>query len=137
MSDRSRKVREVNDNLNQQHRILLANRPGLLREIFRHAFQRYPDVEIVGEINNSEEISNKIRESRVDWVLVPLHMDGTYPDYVNMILKKYPAVGILAISADGSQAKARCGENSRDDLGNLSLQQLMNMIRSHLKKDSS
>ena len=137
MSERSPKVREVNDNLNQQHRILLANRPGLLRDIFRHAFQRYPDVEIVGEINNSEEISNKIKESQVDWVLVPLHMDGTYPDYVNMILKKYPAVGILAISPDGSRAKAKCGENSRDDLGNLSLQQLMDMIRSHLIKDSS
>jgi DNA-binding NarL/FixJ family response regulator len=123
----------VNDNLNQQRRILLANKPGLLREIFKHAFQRYPDVEIVGEINNSEDISSKISESQADWVLVQLHMDGSFPDFVKLIVRNYPGIGILAISADGSQAKAIWGENSRDDLANSSLQELMNMVRSHLK----
>lgn len=124
---------EVNDNLNQQHRILLANRPGLLREIFRHAFQRFPDVEIVGEINDSEDISSRIKESHADWVLVPLHMDGKFPDFVRLIVKTHPRIGILAISADGSQAKALCGENSRDDLADLSLPELMDVVRSNLQ----
>ena len=125
----------MNDKLNQQSRILLANKPGLLREIFKHAFQRYPDVEIVGEINNSEDISSKIRASQADLVLVPLQRDGSLPDFVKLIVRNYPGIGILAISADGSQAKAMWGENSRDDLANSSLQELMNMVRSYLKKD--
>lgn len=127
-------VREVNESLNQQHRILLANRPGLLREIFRHAFQRYPDVEIVGELNNSEDISNQITASQADWVIVPLRMDGRFPDFVKSIVTNYPGIGILAISADGSQAKAMCGEYLRDGVENLSLKEVVDMIRSDINK---
>lgn len=123
----------MNDNLNQRYRILLANTPRLLREIFKHAFQRYPDMEIVGETANSDDLYGQIKKSRADWILVSLHANGNFPDFVNSILDDYPGIGIIAISADGSQAKARCRENSRDDLANLSLNELMAIVRSELE----
>lgn len=125
---------EVNNNLKQQHRILLANRPRLLREIFKYAFQRYPDVEIVGEIGNSDDISGQIKASQADWVLVPLRTDGKFPDFVKLIIQDYPGIGILAISADGSQARVRCGDDSRDGVEDLSLKELMDMIRSDIDR---
>lgn len=122
--------------MTKQYRILLANRPRLLREIFKRAFERYPDVEIVGEVANSDYLSDQVKDSEAHWVLVPLHTDGNFPDFVKLIIQDCPEIGILAISADGSQAKARCGENSRDDLADLSLNELIDIIRSCLRKDT-
>lgn len=121
----------MNKNLTRQRRILLANGPRLLREIFKRAFQRYPGVEIVGEYRNSGNLAAQIGQLEAHWIIVSLKTNGEFPEFVDHVIKNYPGIGVLAISMDGSKFKARCGELYEEDLTSMTLNDLMDMIRSH------
>jgi len=125
-----RKVIEVNPNLDQQ-RIILANRPRLLREIIKRAFQRYPDMRIVGELSESINLLQCIEQLRAHWIVISLSPNGKFPEFVDLLMHDYPNIGVLAFATDGSKAKARCGDNSEEDLSNMTLNELMEVIRLH------
>lgn len=116
--------------MNRKRRIILANKPRLLREILKSAFQKYPDLQIVGESRDTNDLLDQITEFKANWVVVSLQPNGEFPDSMQRILNHFPNLGIMAISSDGSQAKARCGDVYEKDLTHLSLNELVAMFRS-------
>lgn len=114
-----------------QQRIILANKPRLLREIIKHAFQRYPDMRIVGEVPESINLLQRVEQLNAHWIVISLPPNGKFPAFVDLLVHDYPNIGILAFASDGSKAKARCGDNSEEDLSDMTLNELMEVIRLH------
>lgn len=115
-----------------QQRIILANRPRLLREIIKRAFQRFPDICIVGELpTESINLMQRVAQLKAHWIVISLPPNGKFPEFVDLLVHDFPDVGVLAFATDGSKAKARCGDNSEEDVSDMTLNELMEVMRLH------
>lgn len=53
-------------------RVLVANRPRLIRELLMATISDQPDIEIVGEIPEEADIVGAVEESRPDFLIIAL-----------------------------------------------------------------
>src|SRR5713226_5833662 len=53
-------------------RVLVANRPRLMRELILTTFADQPDIEIVGEVGEESEISESIKRTLPNFVVIAL-----------------------------------------------------------------
>jgi DNA-binding NarL/FixJ family response regulator len=79
-------------------RVLVANRPKLMREIIMTTFAGQPDIEVVGEVTNDEEIPQRVSETRPDFLFIALDEPGKRPRICDTILRHHPKVRIIAIA---------------------------------------
>ena len=59
-----------------------------------------PDIEIVGEIQDEQELAKAVEETRPDFLIVALEKSNRLPDVCKTILHNYPQVRIIAIASD-------------------------------------
>jgi chemotaxis response regulator CheB len=81
-------------------RVLVANRPRLIRELVMATISDQPDIEIVGEIQEELELSKAVEETRPDFLIVALEKSNRLPDICQAILHNFPLVRIIAIAPD-------------------------------------
>jgi DNA-binding NarL/FixJ family response regulator len=81
-------------------RVLVANRPRLIRELLMVTISDQPDIEIVGEIQDEQELAKAMEETRPDFLIVALEKSNRLPDVCKTILHNYPQVRIIAIASD-------------------------------------
>src|SRR5579872_369725 len=81
-------------------RVLVANRPRLIRELVIATISDQPDIEIVGEVDQEAEIETAVEETEPDFLIVALEKSGRLPVYCQTILKSYPAMRVIAIAPD-------------------------------------
>jgi DNA-binding NarL/FixJ family response regulator len=81
-------------------RVLVANRPRLIRELLMVTISDQPDIEIVGEIQDEQELAKAVEETRPDFLIVALEKSNRLPDVCKAILYNYPQVRIIAIASD-------------------------------------
>ena len=79
-------------------RVLVANRPRLMRETILATFADQPDVEIVGEIADESEISQQVKKTSPNFVIVALDNPGQRPRICDDLLREYPDVRIIAVA---------------------------------------
>ena len=95
-------------------RILLANRPRLLREMLGRAMAGIPGLIVVGEITDLTRLPSAVKQTAADWVVVSLARGSDMPRLVQRLLADSPHVGVLALAPDGGQARVsypgRCEE---------------------------
>src|SRR5713226_3496782 len=60
-------------------RVLVANRPRLMREVILTTFADQPDIEIVGEVGEESEISESIKRTLPNFVVIALDHPGRRP----------------------------------------------------------
>ena len=53
-------------------RVLVANRPRLMRELILETVSDQPDIELVGEVREEEEIEKAVNERLPDFLVVAL-----------------------------------------------------------------
>src|SRR5580693_6675777 len=60
-------------------RVLVANRPRLMRETILTTFADQPDIEIVGEVTDDSEIMECVKKTLPNFVVIALDQPGSRP----------------------------------------------------------
>jgi len=81
-------------------RVLVANRPRLMRELVLATISDKPDIEIVGEVVNESNLTEVVEQVQPD-VLI-LSIDGQRKDLglCGFLLGRYPQMRILALEPE-------------------------------------
>lgn len=80
-------------------RVVVANRPRLLRELVLTIISEQPDIEIVGVAKDEEEILRAVDQTRPDCLIVALEEANQRPVICDFVLERQPQLKILAIAA--------------------------------------
>lgn len=79
-------------------RVLVANHPRLMRETILTAFADQPDIEIVGEVEDESEISESVKRTLPNFVVIALDHPGTRPPICDLLLREHPEVRVIAVA---------------------------------------
>lgn len=80
-------------------RVLVANRPRLMRELIVATFADQPDIEIVGEVELDEEIVSSVEKTSPDLVVIAIDEPGKRPPVCETVLRRHPDIRIIGIAA--------------------------------------
>jgi chemotaxis response regulator CheB len=79
-------------------RVLVANRPRLIRETILATFADQPDVEIVGEVTDDSEIIECVNRTKPNFVVIALDQPGSRPHVCDDLLREHPEVRVIAVA---------------------------------------
>lgn len=79
-------------------RVLVANKPRLMQELVLATISDQPDIEIVGQVQNDEEIENAVAQTRPDFLIVALEKSDRLPRTCRAVLEQHPHMKIIAIA---------------------------------------
>ena len=81
-------------------RVLVANHPRLARELMLTTFTDQPDIEIVGEVAEESEISENVKRTLPNFVVVALDQPGRRPAICDELLREHPTVRVIAVAPE-------------------------------------
>ena len=81
-------------------RVLVANRPRLMRELVLETISDQPDIEIVGEVTDTADIERMVAESKPDFVIIALEEADQRPTICDGLLARSPGTRILALAPE-------------------------------------
>jgi len=81
-------------------RVLVANRPRLMRELVLATNSGQPDIEVVGEIQDKRNIAEVVAALRPDYLIIGLDQSDKRPDICDALLERYPHMKILALASE-------------------------------------
>lgn len=81
-------------------RVLVANRPRLMKELVLATIGEQPDIEIVGEAEGDADITELVERTRPDYLIVALEEPEMRPGLNGFLLGRYPQMKILALAAE-------------------------------------
>jgi len=81
-------------------RVLVANRPRLMRELILTTFADQPDIEIVGEVGDESEISETVKRTLPNFVVIALDHPGRRPAICDELLREHPEVRVIAVAPE-------------------------------------
>jgi chemotaxis response regulator CheB len=79
-------------------RVLVANRPRLMRELVLTTFADQPDIEIVGEVTHDSEIPAAVEQTKPDFLVITLDDPPKRPAVCDTVLQLYPEMRIIAVA---------------------------------------
>jgi len=79
-------------------RVLVANRPRLMRDLVMATITDQPDIEILGEVENESDIRSAIQRTQPDCLIIALDRPNERPLLCDALLREYPEMKILAVS---------------------------------------
>jgi DNA-binding NarL/FixJ family response regulator len=96
----------------------------MLRRVIEKA--RY--LEVVGEMADLRNLSEKIRETNADWVIVDHEQDARNLGAIIELMKAHPFVRFLTVTADGSQVHMQSLGFHEENLSGLSLAEILYVL---------
>jgi DNA-binding NarL/FixJ family response regulator len=84
--------------MNKAIRVLVANRPKLMRETLLAMLSDQPWIEVVGEVSNDTEIPDKVRELSPDLLVIAVDEPGTRPKLCDTLLREHSDLRIIAVA---------------------------------------
>jgi chemotaxis response regulator CheB len=88
----------------QSIRVVVANRPRLMRELVLETISEQPDVEIVAEIQNEDEIVGIVDGTHPDFLIIALDESDQRPRLCDTLLRRYPEMKILALAPERNRS---------------------------------
>lgn len=85
-------------------RVLVANRPKLMRELIVATLADEPGIEIVGEVSEDSEIPARVHQTLPDLLVIALDEPGRRPRICDTVLREHPQVRIIAVAADQNRS---------------------------------
>lgn len=85
-------------------RILVANRPRLMRELLLATLADRPNIEIVGEVSSEAEIPASVKRTAPDLLLISLDELGKRPRICDTVLRANPDVRIIAVASEHNRS---------------------------------
>ena len=86
--------------MNRRTRVVVANKPRLMRELILETISQEPDIEIVAEIESESDIPQVVEKLRPDFLIIALDETDKRPAICDDLLKHYPEMKILALAAE-------------------------------------
>jgi chemotaxis response regulator CheB len=80
-------------------RILVANRPRLMREVILAALTGQPNIEIVGEVADERDILEKVRATLPDLLVIALDESEERPAICDRVLREHPQLRVIAVAS--------------------------------------
>jgi hypothetical protein len=84
----------------QKIRVLVANRPRLMKDLVLATIGDQPDIEVVGETEDEAEITELVERTRPDYLIIALENPEARPGLSGFLLGRYPEMKILALAAE-------------------------------------
>ena len=81
-------------------RVVVANRPRLMRELVLATIGDQDDIEIVGDVQNEEEIARVVEETLPDFLIISLGEAEQRPPLCDSLLRQHPNMRILALAPE-------------------------------------
>jgi AmiR/NasT family two-component response regulator len=81
-------------------RVLVANRPRMIRELILATIADQPGIDVVGEVQNEADILGSVEEQQPDFLIVALDNPGARPPVCDVLLAKFPNMKILALAPE-------------------------------------
>lgn len=79
-------------------RVLVANSPRLMRETILMTFADQPDIEVVGEVTSESEISENVKKTLPNFVVIALEHPGQRPRICDDLLREHPGLRVIAVA---------------------------------------
>jgi len=84
--------------MNKAIRVLLANRPKLMRETLLAMLSEQPWIEVVGEVTDDTQIPGRVQEILPDLLVIAADEPGHRPDLCDSLLRQHPGLRIIAVA---------------------------------------
>ncbi|HZW91733.1 MAG TPA: hypothetical protein VFF64_02065 [Candidatus Eremiobacteraceae bacterium] len=81
-------------------RVLVANRPRLMREMVLATIADQPDIEVVGDVELASNLTELVEQVRPDVLIVALDEERAAAGECGFLLGRYPAMRILALAPE-------------------------------------
>lgn len=81
-------------------RVLVANRPRLMRDLVLATVSDQPDIEVLAVLEDDSKIAQTVAESQPDVVIVALDTPDERPAICDYLLSHHPAVRVLAVASE-------------------------------------
>ena len=81
-------------------RVLVANRPRLMREIVLAVIADQPDIEVIGEVQDESALAEAIEEAQPDVLILALDEADKRIAQCGFLLGRYPHMKILALAPE-------------------------------------
>ncbi|HEX3820513.1 MAG TPA: hypothetical protein VHW45_09280 [Candidatus Sulfotelmatobacter sp.] len=81
-------------------RVLVANRPRLMREMVLATLADQPDIEIIGEVTNDHDLNDIVEQTQPDVLIVTLSEPEKPLGQCGFLLGRYPRMRILALAPE-------------------------------------
>jgi len=84
----------------QTIKVLVANRPRLMRELVLATISDQPDIEVVGVLDDEAGILESVERANPDFLIVALDQSEERPHICDVLLDRFPHIRILALAAE-------------------------------------
>lgn len=85
-------------------RVLVANRPRLMRDLILATIADQPDIEVLGELEDDSKIAQAVADLQPDIVIIALDRADERPAICDYLLIHYPRVKVLAVAPEDAQS---------------------------------
>lgn len=79
-------------------RVLVANRPRLLRELVLSTLSEQAGIRVVGEARDEQDVRSLVAETKPDFLLIALDESQRRPVLCDVLLREFPALRIIAVA---------------------------------------
>jgi len=86
--------------MTQSIRVVVANRPRLMRELVIEAISNQPDIDILAEIQDEDGIIGAVAEIHPDVLIIALDEASQRPALCDILLRRFPEMKILALAPE-------------------------------------
>ena len=83
-------------------RVLVANRPRLMRELVLSTLSEQAGIRVVGEAANEQDVPSLVAETKPDFLLIGLDESQKRPALCDLLLKEFPALRIIAVAPNAN-----------------------------------
>ncbi len=81
-------------------RVLVANRPRLMREMVIATIAEQPDIDIVGEVTKESDLNDMVEQTQPDVLIVALEEPDRPLEKCGFLLGRYPRMRIVALAPE-------------------------------------
>ena len=81
-------------------RVVVANQPRLMRELVLEAIIEQPDIVVVGEVKDEDEIVDAVERMHPEFLIIALNESNQRPFLCDTLLRRYPEMKILALAPE-------------------------------------
>jgi hypothetical protein len=92
------------ENYVKRVRVLVANRPRLIRELIVATISDQPDIEIVGEVGDEGDLAEVVEQVRPDVLIIAMDEPEKRLGQCGFLLGRYPQMRILALAPEQNRA---------------------------------
>jgi DNA-binding NarL/FixJ family response regulator len=81
-------------------RVLVANRPRLMRELVMATISEQPDIEVVGEVTDESDLTEIVEQVQPDVLILAMNEPEKSLGLCGFLLGRYPQMRILALAPE-------------------------------------